>query len=49
MSPIDIDELKNRITADMVIQLMEYYGTDIQSENEEYITFESDDYEDDYE
>lgn len=41
MSPIDIDELKNRITVDMVIQLMEYYGADVQSENEEYIIYQS--------
>ena len=36
---IDSYELKSRLTVDNTIEILEYYGAEIKSENEEYIVF----------
>ena len=39
MSPINAQELKDKINKDMVLQLMDYFGAQPLKENEEYIIF----------
>ena len=38
---LTIEELKSRLTVENSIELLEYYGAEIKSENEEYIVFSS--------
>lgn len=41
MRTIDIQELKQRIDSNMIIELMEYFNAEVQQETEEYIIYNS--------